>query len=295
MRSLGLGLALLALALPALAAPPSPQPARPSQAAQAASSAVLPSFCIPAKIGSHGPFLLGFDTGISPSTVTPALVERLKLPILGEVQVTDASDTGHHSAYAVRLDGLAALGSVFPPHLAVVVPSRERGCAEPLSGTLGMSLFRDHVLTVDLRAGTLDLAAPGQGRLTEEDPHTLPYRLERSLPMVKIAVGPSILRAGIDTGGQFGIILPTSFAKKLPMGPVLATGQMRTVVGQFPFKQAQLYGTLVVGGNDVQAPIISFSDHFPIAIMGRHLLARFLLTFDQRSRLVRIEPRAAFP
>jgi len=52
---------------------------------------------------------------------------------------------------------------------------------------------------------------------------------------------------------------------------------------------------LVLGGNDVPAPIVTVSDHFPIAIMGRHLLAPFLLTFDQKNHLVRIAPREVAP
>lgn len=258
----------------------------------------LPPFCIAVRIGSEGPFLFGFDTGISPSTVTPELVQRLKLPVTGTVQISDASSRGHHTAKAVRVPALTTLGRVFGSHRAVVVPASKERCSGPSSGTLGLSLFRDHLLIVDLQSARLELAEPTQARqahLTEADPHTLPYRLERSLPMIKIAVGPALLRAGIDTGGEFTIILPTVEADRLPLGPVLANGRMRTVAGEFSFKQAQLFGTLVLGGNDVPAPVISYSDHFPIAILGRRLLARFLLTFDQKNHLVRIAPRTAAP
>lgn len=252
----------------------------------------LPAFCIPVKIGPHGPFLFGFDTGASLSTVTPELVKRLQVPVTGSAQITDASDSAHHSVATVRLSSLTTLGHAFPSLTAVVLPANEQGCSEPIYGTLGLSFFRDFLLTLDLQAGSVELA---RGSLTEADAHTVPYQAHPALPMVKIAVGPALLYAGVDTGGEFATILPTSVAKTLPLGPVLASGRLRTVAGQLSFKQAQLFGTLVLGGNDVPAPVISYSDHFPVAILGRYLLSNFLLTLDQKNQLVRIAPRTASP
>ncbi|HKI86671.1 MAG TPA: aspartyl protease family protein, partial [Thermoanaerobaculia bacterium] len=213
-------------------------------------SASLPPFCIPVTIGSEGPFLFGFDTGASRTTVTPELVKSLKLPVTGSAQITDASDSVHHTVAAVRLPALETLGHGFAAHTAVVVQSTEQGCPRPVSGTLGLGLFPQFLLTLDLQAGSVALA---RGSLSEEDPHTVTYQVHPALPMVKIAVGPVLLHAGVDSGLQSALSFPASRADELPLGPVLATGRMRTVAGEFSFKQARLYGTLVLGGNDVPA------------------------------------------
>jgi hypothetical protein len=243
--------------------------------------------CITVQLNSRNDFVFGFDSAASGDAwVAPSLVEQLRLPVVGQVQAHDASGRSVRSLDVVRIDSLTVDGVTFGPIRAPVVRHLEARCAAPVMGTLGLDLFAAHLLTVDLTAGSIRVArgelAPADGR------KILTYRASLSMARVKIAIGSVRLEAGVDTGGQWGVMLPLSIARGLRFRKGSESlRRMRTLFGEFEVRRGRLAADLTIGEHRIHAPRAAFSGYFSEPLLGRQVLSRFILTFDQRHRRVR--------
>jgi hypothetical protein len=241
-------------------------------------------------VNGKGPFAFGWDTGASGRAwVTRALVDRLNLPIVDTLVVSDGSGVKGRNADAVRIDTIA-LGNLSLEHMIAPVlegdPTRRGG--DEIYGILGFDFFREHVVTFDypqreLRVVTKRLAEPDGKRV-------LSYRLENGLPHIPIDIAGLGLDASIDSGNIGGILLPLSLADRIPLrAPLSRTGRVASVFNQFDLFRSELDGNVHIGEATIARPVLFFSDLVRRPNIGRDVIRSFALTFDQANMRVQFQ------
>ena len=237
-------------------------------------------------VNGRGPFIFGIDTGTSSEAlIAPDLARTLGLATTGSVQAGDPSGRSPRELPLVRLASLTVAGVEFRGLTAAVyAPSQAEGRCD---GILGFALFRDRLLTLDYPGGRLVL---GEGTLTPSaDGTTLPFRVPDGVPVVDLTVGSEVFPAIVDTRGA-GLSLPASRAGQLKLlGEPVVIGRGRTISGEFEIRGAELAEDVQLGAYRLQRPFVALHPSFPVGNVGGIVLRAFVVTFDQRSKLLRLQ------
>jgi predicted aspartyl protease len=242
-------------------------------------------------INGQGPFLFGLDTGASHALwVTPDLVLKLKLPTVDGFRVSDGSGRNSHNVDGVLVERVQ-LGQISFNHLvAPVLHSGPSMNSEPtVYGSIGFELFKDHLVTIDYPLKELRLLI---GKLSEADQKTvLNYSLTRRTPQIKIQIGSSMLDASMDSGANGGFLVPLSLADKLPLRrrPQLV-GKIASSFNEVSLFRAELNGNIKIGNATIEKPVLLFAELFQQVNIGREVLQKFAITFDQKNMRVRLQP-----
>ena len=238
------------------------------------------------QVNGRGPFTFGIDTGTgAEALVAPALAQSLGLSTTGTVEAGDPSGKNPRQLPQVRLSKLSVAGVDFTGITAAVYqPSQAEGRCD---GILGFPLFRDRLLTLDYPGARLVL---GEGTLARTtDGTTVPFRAPDGVPVVDLTVGPETVPAVIDSRGS-GLALPASVADRLPRaGEPVVIGRGRTISAEIEIRGVDLATDVLLGGYRFQRPFVALHPEFPVGNVGGIVLRSFVLTFDQRSKLVRLE------
>jgi hypothetical protein len=238
------------------------------------------------QVNGRGPFTFGIDTGTgADALVAPALAEALGLSTTGTVEAGDPSGKNRRQLPQVRLAKLSVGGVDFAGITAAVYqPSQAEGRCD---GILGFPLFRDRLLTLDYPGARLVI---GEGTLTRAtDGTTVPFRSPDGVPVVDLTVGSETVPAVIDSRGS-GLALPASLADRLPRsGEPVILGRGRTISGEIEIRGVDLATDVLLGGYRFQRPFVALHPGFPVGNLGGIVLRSFVLTFDQRSKLLRLE------
>lgn len=271
----GLTLLLTSAALAACSAPSQPSTA--------------PAVTVDVWINNQGPYPFGTDTGASGQVyLHPDLAQTLDLPVIDTIQASDGNSDRAQTLDVVRLDAFEAAGV---RATGVAAPVIGFGPGSPdTRGFVGFEYFRNHLLTIDLAKGALSTS---QGSLPPRGKRILPYTADRGTPHIPITLAGVDLHAHLDTGADGPLLLPREWIDKLPLKsePALI-GRMATLFGEEDLYEATLDGDLVIGPLRKRNPIIRFSDLLGFPNIGRDVLAGCRLTFDQKNRLMRIDPPA---
>ena len=93
----------------------------------------------------------------------------------------------------------------------------------------------------------------------------------------------------IDSRGS-GLALPGSLASRLKLSsePVM-TGRGRTISGECELRGADLAEDVRLGAYRPPRPFVAFHPDFPLGNVGGIVLRAFVVTFDQRNKLVRLD------
>jgi hypothetical protein len=222
-----------------------------------------------------------------------SLAEQLDLERVGEVAVADASGRPSRAAETVRLPELRAGGLVARELLAVShVPSAAHAASIPddVDGILGRALFESLLLTLDY---------PGR-RLVLTDAHLQPgpsvvsFELVQDVMQLNVGIAGQSVPVVLDSGHRGTVTLPRSWADLLPLaGPLADAGRVATVNVTYTRQIAPLAGSIVIADERVESPPLFFADEHTPKLLGGGLLREFLVTIDQRSRLVRFERAGA--
>lgn len=245
---------------------------------------------IEARINGKGPFRFFLDTGAAVTVLNDDLVTELSLPVTGKTQLGDPMSSSAINADVAKVDSIQIGGAVFRDLKAT---SWDRstlygGVPDAPRGVLGMPLFRDSLLTLDYPTQTVRIengALPGPDApdvvSLEPDP--------MSLFVIPIDVGGVALHAYLDSGNMGGLMLPKSYAEKLPLaGELVQVGQARTVANTFAIWRATLDGDVLIAGNRIEKPELFFNDAMNHVIIGYDTLRRFAVTLDQKNRRMRL-------
>jgi predicted aspartyl protease len=243
---------------------------------------------------NHGePMLFGLDTGGAVDFfITPKRADSLGLPVIGQhsIRTSDKAQEAGAAAKMVRANTLTVAGHSFTMPEGLVLPDAEH------DGTLGITLFRDVLLTLDYPKDQLTVAsgalARGEADVMEYITHPeANFRPLQYSPSVKIKLAGREIEALLDTGARkvnADVIVPKAIARTLPLGPVETETTLQDAAGRnYPSYTAKLQGDLVLGGVVIEKPVVLVSDWLGFVDLAR-ICNRLEITIDQRNHLLRL-------
>jgi Aspartyl protease len=227
------------------------------------------------------PFCLDTGLGGGP-VVSQRLAEKLHLQPQGTTKIGDPSGKGTLEVPLVRLAQLSVGEVVRTDVEAAVQP--DSPLLEACDGVIGLSFFRDYLVTIDLRSQQLRI---DRGKLSTTDDGVLPYTLDHGIPRVDMLLDGASLPVQIDTMGP-GLNIPNALASKLKFAePPRIVGMARTVSGSFEVRGGVVTNILSLGPYKFHQPFVEITSRFQTASLGLAFLHHFSITFDQNSQLVR--------
>jgi len=234
-------------------------------------------------LNHRGPFTFVVDTGTTSSAIVSSNVaSKLGLKTEGKEAITDLQGgPGRLLDYGI-LESLEIAGVEFKAVPAIF--NQFPGSARHYDGIVGLQLFRDYLLTIDLHRRQLQVTA---GRLSMVDPNVISFRMDIGIPTIMLRVQGYEVEGAIDTGAP-GLIIPESLAKRLTFvqSPTII-GLDETQVGQFQVKGGRMEGDIGFATFNFEKPYIGISSAFWISDLGAETFMDFSLTIDQRNQLVR--------
>lgn len=242
------------------------------------------------ELNGRGPFDFHVDTyASSQACIDRKLVERLGLKRVGSALNSDGSGKLVRTSL-VRIDELVLGGATFEGVTALVddyswVPSPS---GRPIDGLLGFALFSELLLRIDYPRRLLELQ---EGRLEDgPDDDVFAYSAPREAPDFDLHIGETTIRVGIDTGCQAALMLPDRFREELELaGRPRKIGQSRTAYSLSDIYSAPLREPLTLAGAAFERLPVIFRAETDLPLVGYDLLKNFVLTFDQKRKLVRFD------
>lgn len=277
---------------------PTPMRMPPTQFQMAADSVVIPMrleggrIVVDVKIGGKGPFPFLFDTGAHGSVMDLAFAHELGLPLGPEVMVGSPGGAGR-PGHIVTLDRLE-LGDLALEHVTCVAfdglpfhgPDAPRGVLGPY-GLAGLLVTLDY---------PRDRLVFSRGALPEPDGREVfAWAADQPLPEIPISVAGREIRVHLDSGATYGLTLPDSLEKVLPLaGPPLEIGHAREVDRTAVVRGAPLRGTVRIGRYTLENPTVAFSAvQKEAGNLGPPVLRQFALTIDPANRRLELRGPAS--
>jgi hypothetical protein len=237
-------------------------------------------------VNQRGKFLFVLDTGAEGiARADTSLVSALGLQPSGQHALTDGT-CGNQPVSGVVLDEIR-FGNMIARNVTAASRDYNKVAYFPdIAGILGFGFFKDCLLTLDYKA-----------RRVRVTPGTLPTVNGRDIidvypeggPFISFSIGRVTSRALIDSGSQYGMLLPYNLVRQLPFQSYKRTiGKGRTVTAEFDINEVALQDTLSIGSYRVPNPVINFGEHFTDSVLGSAALHGLTLTFDQKNNRVRI-------
>ncbi|HKR02379.1 MAG TPA: aspartyl protease family protein [Pyrinomonadaceae bacterium] len=246
-------------------------------------------------VNGQGPYLFAIDTGGAGSArVDSSLVEKLKLPVVGQVQAGDGSGRNVRSMDVVMLDSIVLGGVEFKSVRAGTRNYNASPSLPRIDGILGFNLFSDYLLTLDFPAKRVRLE---RGELPKADGmEILSFENPQGVPVVELSVGSHKVRAHIDSGNSVGgFILPTALVEKLTFAAApVKVATARTISNEVEIKEGRLKETIRLGRFEYAEPTITYPALSEDANVGAKVLREFSLSFDQKHKSLRLK-RGALP
>ncbi len=237
-------------------------------------------------INGRGPFRFIVDTGTGgDAIITSELATQLGLPVIGTAHLNDPTGRGGQAAPVRRIDSLSIGGVEFASIKAIehALPSGDGST----QGMLGLTLFRDVLLTLDYPNGRLLMSDGALQPDGERSVHL--FRMPDGVPIARLNIGKVEVDAQLDSGGA-GLSLPERLVLQLRMSEspsLFAKGQSLST--RFEIKVARLADDVRLGDITLEQPWVEINSAFPMANFGSCPMQHFSFTFDQRNLLVRIE------
>jgi predicted aspartyl protease len=237
-------------------------------------------------INGKGPFRFVIDTGTSgKAIVSEELASTLGLPQTGQIMLNDPSGKGGRKVPVVKLDSLQVAGVEFTGVRADVhnLDIGEGSC----QGLLGFGLFRDYLLTLDYPNRRMVLTS---GDLKPDgEKSVLSFRMPQGIPVVTLAIGATYIDAQLDSGGS-GLSLPLRIASQLKFASAYASlSSAHSLSTRFMVQGATLADDVRLGSYTFKHPFVEINPAFPVANFGACPMLGFVLTFDQKNGLVRLD------
>lgn len=239
---------------------------------------------VQARVNERGPFRFAIDTGASGlGRVDATLVSALGLKIQGRSETSDGVQSA--KVDTVHLDSLE-LGGVARKDLELI--TRNYGASKgpaAFHGIVGREFFADGLLILDYPNRTLSfsrtLALPPSGE------HILKY--ERAF-RVPVSIGAVQAEGNLDTGANVSFVLPQALYDKVGSAPLEQAGQGTLTNTKIDTKRAVVPGPFRIGGASVADVEVRVSERFPELLVGAHILQRYAVLIDQRSRSIALCP-----
>lgn len=238
---------------------------------------------IEAKVNGKGPFRFQVDSGFGGMIeVTPALAQKLALPVVGESIGGDPSGKNQKAMRILSAESVD-IGEL---HLGQVGASEGGPHFEGIDGVIGLQLFNSLIVRFDYPNARLEIDG---GALPPADgAKVLIYTAEHGVPTIEVDVAGVKVKSDIDSGSPALVSLPLALAKSLPLAEEpRVMGHGRTVGNEFDIYGAPLKGDLHVGAITITNPMVDFVEIFPVGNVGFRFLKDLVVTFDPANHRVR--------
>jgi len=248
---------------------------------------------IDVSINGSAPLHFGLDTGLSfDFSITPEKAKQLGLPVTGHhiAHFSDKQEGPGKDTDIVRATTLTVAGHTFIGHTGVILPDAHN------DGTLGITLFRDVLLTLDfphdqLSASEGALPLPnGRDLLAYTTNPDATFGPLRVTPTVTIQLAGQTLSALLDTGARklnADVIVPTKMAATLPLSLAGSAMMMDAVGNKYHSYIAKLNGDLIMGDIVLHNPTVLISDRLGFVNLAR-VLNSLNITIDQHNHRLRV-------
>lgn len=238
---------------------------------------------VKAYVNGQGPFDFALDTGAEGiGRADSLLADMLALPVAGTEEMTDGVTT--RTQITVRVDSLR-FGSL--TIAGAELPSRNYGLHSvgdaPLMGILGRGFFAEHTVTIDYARAEIRISS---APLDPADAHTVAYERPFRVP---IRLGDQDRVANVDTGFNEGLHVPLADTVHLELESWVA-GEGSTTQNRLVVHRGRVTTPVVVAGTRIDPLEVAFTGQIPHLMLGYAVLRNFSVSFDQRSRLIRLEP-----
>ncbi len=236
---------------------------------------------VQARANGRGPFRFAVDTGASGlGRADKSLVSSLGLKIHGTSSTSDGVQSA--TVDTVQLDSLE-LGGL--SHKGLEVITRDYGGRmkpeAAFHGILGRDFFADGLLILDYPTKTLSfspaLSLPASGD------NVLKY--ERAF-RVPVSIGGNKVEANLDSGANVSLVMPQAMYDKVASAPLQDAGQGTLTNTRIDTKRGVLDRTLTIGSSRLSGLEVRVSERFPELLVGAHILQRYTVMIDQRTKAV---------
>ena len=234
-------------------------------------------------VNGKGPFAFALDTGAEGiGRADSLLADALALPVAGTREMSDGVTTRTQITVAVdsiRFGDLALT--------AVELPSRRYGLhtadGAPLMGIVGRGFFAERTLTIDYARSEIRVSVDP---LDATAPHTVAYEQPFRVPL---RLGGQERLANIDTGFNEGLHVPLADTAYLEVSDWVA-GEGSTTQNRLVVHRGRVSTPIEIAGSRIDPLEVAFTDRIPHLMVGYAVLKNFSISFDQRSRLIRLVP-----
>jgi hypothetical protein len=254
---------------------------------------------VQARIDAGEPEWFFVDTGSPVAILSERIRGRLTVHDTGTTVHVGGATAGSLATHVVTVSEIQ-LGTTSLDDLSAIVldlSSLERTMGFPIGGTIGMNAFEHRVVTLDYPHAQLVF---GHAALSPTDPDVVPMIRRDDHPAIVVKVAGIDLLAEVDSGSEPALQISDAAAQRLGFrGPFVEVARGQGVTGTDLILAARLDGDLVVARQTIDAPILETSKDDMVepdaARLGAGLLARFTVTLDAESSLIRLARREAEP
>ncbi len=237
-------------------------------------------------LNGDGPFTLLLDTGAGVTLLGRQASERLRLESVGRTEIGDPSDAEQIDVDEVLLSRVDVGDAAFLTVPAVVLDDPAFSEHLGVDGVLGITMFRDCLLTLDYPAEEVRIE---HGSLPADGDDIVPIRWGESIFEVVAGIGGDAHATHLDSGSPAGFTLPAAVVETLPLrSEPVVVGLARTINGEFEIREAQLDGSITIGDHVFEDPTVVVQDRFPFVNVGLQVLRDFAITVDQRENRLRM-------
>lgn len=241
-----------------------------------------------AQIGDEAPMEVFFDTGSQGAVIPRALVNKLRLKLVGETRLKSPYGGEPVVAKLVSLGSLT-IGGVAANDVTAVVQEDASFMGSDARLVVGPAQFRGKIVSLDYAARSL--------RISSGIPASTAWQsLKNGLPETEIEIGGKHYPLHIDSGSPGTLMLPKSAAADLSPKPELReVGKARTVDKEFSIYVGAVNSDATIAGVPVKLGDVMFAE-VPFANLGSQGLAQFIVVIDlARDRWQLIAPAGQAP
>lgn len=236
---------------------------------------------VQARVNNRGPFRFAIDTGASGlARADTRLVSALGLKTQGKTSTSDGVQTA--SVDTVHLDSLE-LGRLHQKGLDVITRNYggRMSADAAFDGIIARDFFADGLLILDYPKKTLSfsrtisLPAAGEGILKYERAFRIP-----------VSVAGIQTEANLDTGANVTFVMPESFYEKVASAPLAQAGPGTLTNTKIETRRTVIAGPFKIGAASISNVEVRVSERFPELVVGAHILQKFAVLIDQRSKSI---------
>lgn len=225
-----------------------------------------------AQIGDAAPMEVYFDTASQGAVIPRALVDKLRLKVVGETRLGSPYGGEPVVAQLVSLGSLT-IGGVAANDVTAVVQEDAGFMGPDAPLVVGPAQFRGKIVSLDYAARSLNISSG--------IPATTAWQsLKNGLPETEIEIGGKRYPLHIDSGSPGTLMLPKSAADDLLPKPELRdVGKARTIDKEFSIYVGAVNQDATIAGVPVRLGDVGFAD-LPFANLGSQGLAQFTIIID---------------